>query len=103
MSGYVRLTCKYHKEGRRWVAFCEELGTSTFGRTLDEAERRLEEAITLHLNTLEDVGERERFFSENNIVFHRTRPTGAVTVQVPSNSDYFVRSCVWPLRELATA
>lgn len=79
MSGYVRLTCKFHKETRKWVAVCDELGTSTFGRTLDEAGHRLEEAMILHLNTLEDVGERERFFRENNIVFHRTRPRGADT------------------------
>ena len=103
MSGYVRLTCKFHKEGRKWVAFCEELGTSTFGRTLDEAEHKLDEATTLHLNTLEDVGERERFFRENKIVFHRTRPRGIVTVHIPSNSDYFVRSCVQPIREFVTA
>lgn len=103
MSGYVRLTCKFYKENRKWVAFCDELGTSTFGRTLDEAERRLKEAITLHLNTLEDVGERERFFRENNIPLFPTRPKGVVTVNVPSSSDYFVRSCIQPIREFAAA
>lgn len=103
MPGYVRLTCKYYKENRKWVAFCDELGTSTFGRTLDEAERRLVEAMTLHLNTLEDVGERDRFFRENNISFLHTKPKGVVTVNVPSSSDYFVRSCIQPIREFTTA
>ena len=102
MPGYVRLTCKYHKEARKWVAVCDELGTSTFGRTLDEAERKLDEAILMHLNTLEDVGERERFFRENNISLYRTRPRGVFQVNVPSNSDYFVRSCIQPIREFAT-
>jgi predicted RNase H-like HicB family nuclease len=67
-QGYVVLTLKFQKKGRRWTALCEELGTATFGRSLPEADQRLKEAILLHLNTLEDVGERERFFNDNNII-----------------------------------
>ena len=66
-QGYVILTLKFQKQGRRWTALCEELGTATFGRSLPEADQRLKDAILLHLNTLEDVDERERFFKENKI------------------------------------
>lgn len=72
MSQYVVLTCEYRKEGRKWVGTCQELGTSTFGRKLDEARCRLEEAVELHLETLEQVGERERFFREHQIPVYST-------------------------------
>lgn len=66
-AGYVVLTFKFHKLGKRWTAQCEELGTATFGRSLYEAGKKLREAVLLHLNTLEEVGERERFFQEHGI------------------------------------
>jgi predicted RNase H-like HicB family nuclease len=93
ITGYVILTCKYHKEDRNWVGVCEELGTSTFGRTLDEVGKRLKEAIALHLNALEDVGEDERFFKENNIKFYKQKPS-VTSVNIKTNSDDFVTSCV---------
>jgi len=73
-EGYVVLTLKFSKEGRRWTGYCEELGTATFGRSLPEADRRLKEVVLLHLNTLEDVGERERFLKEHGIKFLKTNP-----------------------------
>lgn len=72
--GYIILTFSFHKEGNRWVGRCNELTTSAFGRSLPEAEERLKELVELHLNTLEDVGERERFFRENGIKFYTHKP-----------------------------
>lgn len=95
MEEYVVLTTRFQKEGKKWVAICEELGTSTFGRSLPEAEKRLEEAVFMHLNTLEDVDERERFFKENNIVIHR-KPTKEVRICMPTDSSYFYRPYVVP-------
>lgn len=89
-EGYVVLTYQLQKEGRRWLARCEELGTSVFGRSLPEAEKILEEAVGLHLNTLEDTGERERFFKENNILFHKVKPKADVTVCIPLTQDVFI-------------
>lgn len=68
------VTIKFSKEGKNWVAICEELGTSTFGRSIEEAKRRIKEAIELHLNTLEDVGERDNFFREHKIKFYEAMP-----------------------------
>ena len=89
-KGYIILTHTFQKEGRRWLARCEELGTSVFGRSLPEAERILVEAIWLHLNTLEDTGERKRFFKEHNIPFHNVEPKHNVMVRIPLRQDVFI-------------
>ncbi len=60
-KGYILLTVIFKREQDVWTAECKELSTSTFGDTFDEAEVAIKEAISLHLNTLEDVGECSRF------------------------------------------
>lgn len=89
-EGYVVLTLKFSKEGRRWTGYCEELGTATFGRSLSEADKRLKEAVLLHLNTLEDVGERGRFFKEHGVEFHQTKPRD-ITVSISTRNEVFVQ------------
>ena len=66
-SKYIKLTLVYHKEGQQWVGECQELGTSTFGDSFEEVETELIELVELHLNTLEGLNERERFFKEQGI------------------------------------
>lgn len=100
VTGYIVVTVAFRRVGRRWTAYCEELGTATFGRSLPEAERRIKEAVVLHLNTLEDVGERERFFKKYNIQFHHTKPRKEVKIRAPLNKDIFLQSYVQPIREL---
>ena len=51
-----------------------ELGTSAFGSSIEEAKEAVENLIALHLNTLEDLRERKRFFKERDIKLHRVRP-----------------------------
>ena len=94
---------QFHQEGKRWVAICDELGTSTFGRSLREAERKLQDAVLLHLNTLDDVGETERFFKENKITFQETKPRGEVPFCVPTHPEVFVRPHIQRIRELTAA
>lgn len=89
-KGYIVLTNTFRKEGRRWLGRCEELGTSVFGRSLPEAEKVLDEAIGLHLNTLEDIGELERFINEHKIQFHRLEPKHDINICVPLQKDVFV-------------
>lgn len=101
--GYVVLTLKFHKQGRRWTALCEELGTATFGRSLPEADQRLKEAILLHINTLDDVGERESFFKEHNIQLHQDKPRDNITVCLPINKEIFIEPLVQALPELSAA
>lgn len=101
--GYVILTYEFRKVGKRWTACCEELGTATFGRSLEEAEKRLEEAVSLHLNTLEDVGERERFFAEHGISYYETKPSKDTKINVSLDENVFFRPHIQPIRELAPA
>ena len=101
--GYVVLTLKFHKQGRRWTAICEELGTATFGRSLPEADQRLKEAVILHINTLEDVGERERFFKEHNIQLYRDKPREDITVCLPVNREVFVEPFIQAVPQLTAA
>ena len=89
--GYIVVTFEFRKEDRRWVAYCEELGTATFGRSIPEAEKRIKEATLLHLNTLEDVGERERFFKEHSIQYYPTRPTENIKINAPVRREAFYR------------
>lgn len=103
VQGYVVLTLKFQKQGRRWTALCEELGTATFGRSLPEADQRLKEAIILHLNTLEDVGERERFFKENKIKIHHSKPKDDVTVCLPVDKEVFIEPLVQAIPEPSAA
>ena len=99
-SGYVILSFEYHKEGRRWVARCKELSTATFGRSLTEADKRLQEAVVLHLNTLDDVGETKHFFEKHHIQFHATRPKHDLPICIPATTGTFGRLHIQPVREL---
>ena len=74
-NAYIVLTIIFKPEDEIWTAECQELGTATFGDTLEEAKNNIEEAISLHLDTLKDVGERTRFFEEHNIKIHHHRPS----------------------------
>lgn len=100
-AGYIAVTFEFRKEGRRWVACCDELGTATFGRSIPEAERKLEEAVTLHLNTLEDVGEVEHFFKQHSIKYYQRRPTANVTICAPIRNSTFYRPHIQRVPELA--
>ena len=101
--GYVVLTLQFRGEGRRWTGYCKELGTATFGRSLTEAKSRLKEAVLLHVNTLEDVGERERFFQEHKIHYYHTKPKNEINICAPVNQDIFFQPYVQPIRELTLA
>ena len=48
----LKLTTTYHLEGKFYVAYCAELGVTSQGITLEEAEKNLREAIELYF---EDV------------------------------------------------
>ena len=97
-EGYVTLTLEFEKEGRRWVGVCKQLGTSTYSRSLTEAEKQLREAVCTHLNTLEDVGERERFFKENGIKVHSAKPRSeTLKIDMMNTRHVYIRPYVQKL------
>jgi predicted RNase H-like HicB family nuclease len=46
----------YHKEGKWYVAYCPDLGVTSQGKTLEEAQKNIREAVMLYL---EDVPKEE--------------------------------------------
>lgn len=75
-DGYVILTLRFFHEEGQWVGDCEELGVAHCGDSLDEVRAGLEELLMLTLNTMESVGDRERFLAEHGITLHPSdRPT----------------------------
>ena len=61
------LTFDLEKEGEQWTGTCLELGTSTFGDTLDEAKKELQEAVTLQLDEMERLGFITGYLEENRV------------------------------------
>jgi predicted RNase H-like HicB family nuclease len=99
-GGYVMLTLEFHKEGKKWAAYCKELGTATFGYTLNDAEEKLKEAVSLHLKTLEDVGEREKFFKKHHIQYHSHKPPANVTITASLREDTFTKAYAQAMPQL---
>lgn len=56
----LKLTTTYHQEGKYYIAYCAELGVTSQGENLEEAEKNLREAIDLYLEDA-PVEEFERF------------------------------------------
>lgn len=67
--GYITVTFLAHhdEETNQFVSRCVELGIASSGKDLDQAFDRIAEATCLYVNTLEEVGERERVFAEQGI------------------------------------
>lgn len=72
--GQITVTLVVYEEDGAYVAKCKELGTASCGDTIDEAFANIKEAVLLHLDTLEDIGEREHFFKEKGIRIEGTKP-----------------------------
>jgi len=97
-NAYVIVTFLFYKEGNRWVGQCKEFGTSTFGRSIQEAFERLNGAVELHLNTLEQVRERESFFREHNIISYPHKPQKE-EIRIRYEPDAFIRSYIYPIHK----
>lgn len=96
---YIQLTFKFKKEGENWTAYCEELGTATYAKELEEAKKSIKEAALLHLNTLEDVGERERFFKENNIkLLSHIQKKKDISISGPFDQDTYIIPYLQPIK-----
>lgn len=97
---FVVLTFQFQKEeDNRWTAECMELGTATYADNLDQAHKELVELVELHLNSLEEVNERERFFQEHNIQMYTIEPKSTTTIQAPTDPRVFSQPYVTQLVE----
>lgn len=101
-AGFIVLTIIFKFEDDVWTAECKELGTATFGDTIQEAERDIQEAILLHLNTLEQVGERETFFREHGIEIYSTKPQ-TMHIDLPFDPNILVSQRIESVDQLVFA
>ena len=97
VEGVIVLTEVVEEEESQFASYCRELGTSSCGDTIEEAFANLEEAIAVHLNALEETGERERFFRERNINIIIS-PLSELLLTVPLGKPFKTFQC-----EVATA
>ena len=72
---YIVVTIRVHQDDGQYAAYCDELGTASCGDTIEEALQNINDAIALHLNTFEEIGERTRFLKERGIRI-QSRPAG---------------------------
>ncbi len=63
----IVLTEVVYPEDDLFVSHCPELDIASCGATAQEAYEKIQEAITLYLNTLEEMGLREQVFAECGI------------------------------------
>lgn len=67
MEQVVTLRFEAEREDDLYVAHCPDLDISSYGDTIEDAFARLQDAVSLYLETIEEDGERERIFRERGI------------------------------------
>lgn len=98
MRTVIKLTLLFHKETDGvWVGVCKELGTATQADSLEQVQRELIDLLQLHLNGLEEVGERERFFRENGITILHNHSHEEETIDAPTDPAIFSQPYVTSL------
>lgn len=102
VKGYITVTFRIHEEDGQYVGRCVELGVSSCAKSLDKALKRAQEATILYLNTLEEVGERERVIREAGIRINQEPSHEPVSV-CASPDDELVALRSVPIRMLSYA
>lgn len=62
------LTSKIWKEGRHYIAYNPEFEVASQGKTLEEAEKMLKEAVGLFIKTAKKIGNLNRILTETGFV-----------------------------------
>ena len=77
---FIMVTLVIAKKGAQYTSECQELGTTSCGRTKEEALENVRDATVLYLNTLEDLGEFERLLKSKGVpVYSDARATQPVS------------------------
>jgi predicted RNase H-like HicB family nuclease len=98
-QGYLILTYEFHKEKKTWVGICQELGTSTFGRSLPEVEDKLNEAVDLQVETLIDIGEIEQFLKERKIQVIGLKPSKDTKFNISAGESAYTKPHIQPFQD----
>lgn len=89
---FVVLTLTFRQENNLWVGQCKELGTSTFGRSLQRTHDELLELSAEHLKTLEQLGERAHFFKKHGIPLYTQTPPAEIQQTIPVDEETYVHA-----------
>jgi len=74
-AGYIAVEFVVTKEGNQYSSWCPQLDIASCGDSPEEAVKNLGDAVELYLKTLDEEGERERFFEERDIkIVHEDEP-----------------------------
>lgn len=106
--GSIVVTYRVYREDDQYVAECSELEVASCGGNIDEAFRMIGDAVELFLNSLEEEGECERFFTEHEIsvipdAILETTLEGKCVENVPARIGEYIQRQVVPLHILAYA
>lgn len=93
--GYLLLLFRVKAEegelvDRHWVGFCDELDTSSFGTTPEEALEATLEATELYLNALEELGTADKFLADRGLTIDLMEPDHAAQVDMMPGDMAFV-------------
>ena len=101
--GFIQVTLIASQEEGGYASICPELGIASQGETADEALASLRDAATVFLNTIEQLGQRERVFKERHIKVHPHEPTEVrIKLQQPSQvASFLVAPIKGPRRKSA--
>ena len=83
----VTLTCTYNREGDQWVGVCDELGTSAFADTLDQARIETQEAVQLQLNEVERITDIRGYLADNEVAIRPVQQPEQAGFSVAVGSD----------------
>ena len=71
---YIRLTNIITKEEKMFFSHCLELDVASQGKTVEEANSNLKDAVVLYLNTIEELGTRKEIFKKKNLKIYHYKP-----------------------------
>lgn len=75
---YIIVSHVIKKENDQYVATCPEFDVSSFGKTVEEANENLKEAILLYLEGIEELEIRDQIFKEKSIATYTSKPKSIV-------------------------
>ena len=82
---YIRLTLQIVAEDDGYVSRCLELGTASCGDTVEEALLNIKDCVEVYLETIEEMGERQRIFKKRGIKIRKfTKSTRKNVPDVPA-------------------
>ncbi len=90
--GYVVLRFRIYEDPETglYQGECLDLDAASFGESVEEALDATMEATALYLETIDDLGERDRIFKERGIEIVTKEPSDDTTLEVVSHPSEII-------------